>query len=88
MYTNSTWMLVPVRVPPIPGLMELPSVSAPLETVPVDEYAPLDPQVRAPERIVVPVPEVPNVGLTVVVLDTASDRQYTAVIVLVTPSLL
>ena len=82
---TTMWMDVPVSVPLIAGLMLEPLVSDALLTVQDDEYAPLEPQVRAPEQMVVPVPVEPNVGLTVVVFDPASERHFTEVIVSVTP---
>ena len=78
-------MCVPVRVPAITGSIPVPVVQEPLEIVPLELMAFDDPQVKAPVKIVVPVPAEPNVGLTVVVFEALSLRHFTAVIVLVTP---
>lgn len=43
------------------------------------------PAVNAPLQIVVPVPDEPKVGLTVVVFEPALDLAFTAVMVRVTP---
>lgn len=85
-YVTTMWIEVPVSVPPMTGLILLPEVSDAFDTVQVDEYAPLEPHVSAPEQIVVPVPVEPNVGVTVVVLELTSERHWTAVMVSVTPS--
>lgn len=67
------------------GLMPVPVVQLAFETVPVVLMALLFPQVLAPERIVVPVPDAPNVGFTVVVFEALSLAHFTAVMVRVTP---
>jgi hypothetical protein len=65
--------------------MPFPDAIVAFDILPLELIALLLPQVRAPLRIVVPVPEAPNVGFTVVVLDALSEAQVTAVRVQVFP---
>jgi hypothetical protein len=84
-YSTIITICVPVNVPLIAGLIPVPVVQLAFDTVPVELMAFEEPQVKAPLRIVVPVPAEPNVGLIVVVLLALSLRHLTAVIVRVTP---
>ena len=76
---------VPVSVPPMTGLIPVPVVHAALLIVPLAEYARLLPHVRAALSTDVPLPDAPNVGLTVVVLLALSLRHFTATMVRVDP---